>query len=237
MYSHRPRRLSALPLFALLLLLIGSACVRNSFSLSGNLSDSEGETLYLSWRAASGKQDFLASYPLPLTGGSFRMEGPTKYPSVIWVFSSGRRLLGAIYVERGDKLTLTGSLRNPYGWQIKGNKVMEAVSSWMAANAGTLSAGNPAETNRLVSAYVKDHPHDQAALFLLLTLYSRKQNPTQYESLLSGFTDKKMVREMLRACLEPDTDMPLSPQQTEKIARMLNPDSIPADTLPADTLL
>ncbi|MBD5232443.1 MAG: DUF4369 domain-containing protein [Bacteroidales bacterium] len=227
------RNFSVSAFITLCLLALCTSCADNSFQLEGSLKGGEASTIYLSWRAASGKQDFMASRPVPLADGTFKIEGPMKKPTVIWVFSSGQQLLRAIYVERGDKLTLSGTLQEPYDWQIKGNDVMEELTPWFAANAQALRRGNEKEVNALVGAYVKEHPGERASLFLLLTEFYRKADAKQYDSLLSLFKDEKMLTEMLNACLETDADLPLAPEQSQKIYYMLNPDSIPADTAPA----
>lgn len=202
-----------------------SSCSKNQFSLEGNLSGGETQTITLIWRAASGTQDFIAQQPVPLTGMKFSMQGPVKKPSVIWVFSTGRNLMAAIYVERGNKLSISGAYDQPQLWNIKGNKVMEEVSAWQVANKGVLVAGNPAAVNGAVAAYVRANPKSRAAAFLLLTRFHREADKKLFDQLIALIPDKDMLAEMRAACLEPNEEITetLSPTLQSEV------DSIMAD--------
>lgn len=216
--------LSAVLLSAVLLLLCVS-CRSNEFKLEGKIEGGEASTLYLSWRAASGKQDFMVNQAVPLASSGFRMGGPVKYPTVMWVFSSGRQLLTSIYIERGDELSVQGEISEPWLWQVSGNEVMEEVSSWELANRQVLKT--PRGSNKAVSEYVKAHPGSRAALFLLYTRYDRSIDQKEFDRMLSSFTDREMVEEMRRACLEPDRSTPVSlpKRRRERIDSVLNADS------------
>lgn len=224
----KPLCLSAL---CVLLCLLG-ACSRNQFSLEGRISGGEASTLYMSWRAASGKQDLLASQAVPLTSGPFQITGPMKRPTVIWVFSSGRKLLTAIYVERGDKLTLQGDMNAPALWQVKGNDVMEEVSVWQSANEKVLRGTNPRAVNEAVARFVRSSDNKRAALLLLFTRFDRTVAPAQFSQLLATFTDKKLLAEMRAACLEPGDASALSlpADRSARIRQVLAPDSVDSDS-------
>ena len=187
----------------LMILLLASGCRKNQFSLSGQLEGGAGGTLYMSWRAASGTRDFMASQAVPLTASRFKVEGPVKKPSVIWVFSSGRKLLRAIYVERGDALTVEGNMQQPLLWQISGNDVMEEVSAWAVANEKALGGGAPVAVNAAVRTFAREHPGSRSTLFLLFTLYDRDLDAQGFSRMLAECKDKEMIAEMKEACLEP----------------------------------
>ena len=187
------KAISRVSLILLVIMLGGmlAGCRKNVFTLEGKIEGGESTTIYLSWRAASGTRDFLASQAVPLTSTAFKVEGPVKRPSVIWIFSSGRSLLSAIYVERGNSLTLSGKMNEPRLWQVSGNEVMEEVSAWAQSNAPALKAGSTAGINSAVAAYVKANPGSRAALFLLLTTYDRNGAEQEFTRLLNLFKEPK----------------------------------------------
>lgn len=220
----------------LMILLLATGCRKNQFTLTGKLEGGAGGTLYMSWRAASGTRDFMASQALPLTASQFKVEGPVKKPSVIWVFSSGKKLLRAIYVERGDALAIEGDMRNPLLWQVSGNDVMEEVSAWALAHEKALKAGTPSAVNSAVRAFAGEHPGSRSALFLLFTLYDRELDAAGFSRLLAECKDKEMVAEMREACLEPGdaASVVLPEAQRRRIKEVLEPDSasVATDTVP-----
>ena len=212
----------------LIILLLASGCRKNQFSLTGQIEGGAGSTLYMSWRAASGTRDFMASQAVPLTASQFKVEGPVKKPSVIWVFSSGRKLLRAIYVERGDELRAEGNMQQPLLWQISGNEVMEEVSEWAVANEKALGGGAPVDVNAAVRAFAREHPGSRSTLFLLFTLYDRALDAKGFFRMLAECKDKEMMAEMKEACLEP-VDAPsvsLPADMQRRIREVLEPDSV-----------
>lgn len=224
--------LRLLPLLALMLLATG--CRKNQFTLTGSLDGGAGSTVYMCWRAASGTRDFMASQAVPLTASQFTVEGPVKKPSVIWFFSSGRKLLRAIYVERGDHITISGPMASPLLWKVEGNDVMEEVTAWAGAHEAQLRGGSPGAVNAAVASFVKEHPGSRASLFLLFTLYDRALDAPGFSRMLAGCSDKEMLAEMRAACLEPvdASALKLPEAQERRIKEVLEPDSTASDTLP-----
>lgn len=214
------------PILALLLCtLMLSACSRNEFTLDGDIKGGEGTTLFFSWRAASASRDALQSQAVPLTGSPFVVKGGVKFPSVIWVFSMAKQPLFPIYVERGDKLTLRGDISSPGLWRVKGNKVMEQITEWSKENADVLRAASNPGRNRAIAEYVRKHPGERSALFLLLTRYERN-NSREFTELMNLVPDSDMKVEMMRACLEaPLTPEVLTPAQRRVAEEALAPDT------------
>lgn len=226
-----------------LLLSILMACGKNEFTLKGELSGGDASTIYMCWRATSKTRDFLATQAVPLTGSAFNVTGPVKEPTVIWVFSSGRSLLTAIYAERGDNLTLSGKFDAPGEWRVTGNDVMEEVSDWAKANRQVLVNGDTAAVNRAIADYVRQNPGSRSALFLLLTKYVRSGDDKTFNTLLSSFKDKEMTARMQAACLEPSdpSSIILPADRAKRINEVLEADSassspstIASDSIPTD---
>lgn len=189
------------------MLLVASGCRKNELTLSGTLSDGNGQTLRIIYRAADKEKSFLVDNPIPLEGsGSFSLKVATRYPTVLWVYSMrDGDLLMAIYAERGDELSLSGKYTEPWAWEVKGNKVMEQYGEWARANAKALKSGDAGQINAAVAAYVKEEPDSRTAAFLLFTRFTVAGHEAEYKSLVSKLDlDEDDLKEMREACLAPE---------------------------------
>lgn len=184
------------------LLFFCTSCLKNEFSLTANLTDGGTQNLTLVYRAASDKEEFVVEQTLPLSHGSFTLQGATRYPTVMWIFSSSHKQLYAIYIERGDELTLSGKFTDPLLWQVKGNKVMEEYCSWVRSNEAVMRGGNPVQINAAIAKYVKANPDNKLAGFLLLAHFSRSGHEKEFESLLNSLKDDDVKEKMLPAFMQ-----------------------------------
>lgn len=183
-----------LPLICLLL----TSCLSNDFTVSASLEGGGVSNIYIAYRASSDKQAFVAEQTVPLADGAFTLKGSTRYPAVMWIFSAAHAEMYALYVERGDEISITGKFSDPLLWQVKGNPLMEEYCSWVRANEGVLRSGNPASVNAAVARYVKGNPDNPLSAFLLMSRYTRPGHENEFDSLWASLeqTDEtKHIRE------------------------------------------
>lgn len=214
-----------LPILALLLL---TSCIKNEFTVDADLRGGGVQNLYIAYRAANSERSFVAEQAMPLSDGKFSLKGVTRYPTVMWIMSPARTLLYTVYIEHGDDITIRGNYDNPAMWQIEGNDVMEEYSAWAHAHEAALRSGDPARINTAVAAYVRKHPDNSLAAFLLLSHFARQGREKEFNNLWGSLKDTDKAVQMR------DAFMALPTNEDGKAAALpLMPLSLPtaADTL------
>ncbi|MDE6297562.1 MAG: hypothetical protein K2L89_06915 [Muribaculaceae bacterium] len=124
--------------------------------------------------------------------GKCKMTLPVGDPAIVALNGGGGTIY--LYVERGDKITVTGESADIYSWKIGGNEINEEWSRWCNENKADLSSGDPKKINSAVERYVKKNPSNPVSTLLLLYEYDRKENNSGFLSqwnLLKGDAAKE----------------------------------------------
>lgn len=107
----------------------------------------------------------------------------------MWVIDDIGRLVNLIYVERGNNLEVKGNILQPWGWQIKGNKIEDELCEWMQLNGSHLFSDRPEEMNKAIKNYVCKNPDSIVSGILLSALYQtfpgKEQEYVELEKMLS----------------------------------------------------
>lgn len=159
------------------------SCGKNEFKVSGTLNDAGSRNLTAVYTALSSKTNELVKTTASCKNNQFEFIGVTRYPTLVWLFSSDGNLLHVIYAEKGDDIKVSGLYGSPLEWKITGNKVTEKYSQWMASNVAVLAADNPKQVNDAIAKYVKENPKELASALLLLTLYHRNTDEPGFNKL------------------------------------------------------
>lgn len=183
-----------------------TSCGKNEFSLSGTLKDAGQRSLTIIYTALSDSHDELITLNVPCERDHFSLTGATRHPSLVWIMASDGKLLHVLYVERGDKITISGAYASPLEWKIEGNEVSERYSQWLASNVALLTADDPKKVNAAIAAYVKKNPKDKASALLLLTLYHRNADNSAFDKLWDSLdiSDKDKSRLLHVAMTQTD---------------------------------
>ena len=184
-------------LLALVLLFLTPGCGKNEFTIKGQIKDAGSRTLLVVYTALSDKQDELVKMKVTCVDGAFFLRGATRHPSIVWILSPDGSMLHAVYVERGDKIEISGQYSSPQEWKIAGNKVSERYSRWMIDNTGLLTSYDAPKINDAVAKYVKENPKDVASALLLLTVYHRQADENGFHNLWKSLDMKKEEKERL----------------------------------------
>lgn len=185
-----------------------TGCVKNEFDIKFELAPSINGPYRVVYYASDKEKGWIIETVSDVNQGRGLLHGATRYPSVVYIFSpvsSGIRCV--LYVERGDKITLTGSEADPILWEVKGNALSEECSQWRLENKAVLISSDPAEINKAVASYVKKNPESKLSTFLLSVYYSRVENEKEYLALRASLQPKALDNEELMRALSM-ADMP-----------------------------
>lgn len=206
-------------IFTIIPLLVCS-CLKNELSIEGTLSDGQGKSLIVVYRAISKKQDFIVDQTIFIENNdrlSFKVA--TADPTVIWLLSgTSGELLMPIFAERGDDLKISGKYSDQIRWKVTGNKVMEQYCEWREANVNNIMSSDTGNLNSAISKYVKQNPESKTAAFILFTSFYVPGHEAEFLQLVKSLKlDEDDLSEMKKACLTPDIKTP----DTKKIPAKL----------------
>lgn len=188
-------KLSSYLLVAVVAVLL-CGCGKNEFTFSGTLKDAGSRNLTVIYTALSDSHDELVTQRVPCNAGQFSLVGATRYPTLVWILAADGKMLHLFYVEKGDKLEITGDYNSPLEWRANGNDASEHYCEWMAKNVQLLTADDPAKVNAAIAGYVKEHPDDRASALLLLSFYHRNTDEVGFRKLwdMLDISDKDKER-------------------------------------------
>lgn len=200
---------------ALALCMVLTGCVKNRFEVEFDLPSTVESNYRLSYYAAVSDGGRMVDGVAVVKGGKGMIQGVTKLPTFVWVFSDDDRLLSVFYAERGDKIVVSSTHDDPASWRIGGNKLNELWSEWRIANAADLTAGDQRVINGLVTAYVEKNPDSPLSAALLLTSYSRRDDPQGFDRLWSSLGKDARAGKLLEA--SGRTDLTASGDEPQRL--------------------
>lgn len=173
--------------FALLLLLLGS-CSKNEFYMDFNLSEDITDNYNVVYYASDIQGGKTVQSVAPVMNGKCRLLGVTKLPTLIYITEKNATLPLVVYVEKGEKIILTGNGKNPLEWKVEGNIINEDFSKWRETNLEILTGGNREEINKIVAEFVKDNASKPLSLIMMLSYFDRRLDEFEYVTLMGGLT-------------------------------------------------
>ena len=177
-----------LPIFLLLLTLL-SGCVRNEFRVEVALPDSLSTCTFI-YYASDPKKGWLVENVVHLQKGKGKLEGKTRNPSLIFVLDHSSRVVAVGYAERGDKLSLSGKSQSGLEWELRGNKITDALTDWRLANLQALKANDPERVNKAVEKFVGENPENPVSTILLEVYFYRGEAPQLFSKLWKSLKGK-----------------------------------------------
>lgn len=219
-----------------LILILMAACTRNEVRLDFELTADVNEPCRLLYYASGKNGGTIRETVAEIHGGKGEIVLPTVYPSLIYLFSPSRKAPAIImYASRGDKMVIRGGSGNVDDWEVAGNRVTEALSSWRKENATLIRDRdlNPQKLNEAVASYVKEHPDSPAAAIILYFYFLRRGHEREFYDLQSKLAKSVTSDEELMGALSMGdliSSLPDSPKLPERL--VLTGESGYADTLP-----
>lgn len=161
-----------------------ASCTKPQFSLVVTLPASVSESYNMMYYASEKKKGWITETVIPVQDGKATLQGAVYHPSLVWVGRGGSKtFLIAFYVERGDKIEITGTEADPLTWTITGNGINKQWSEWRKKNLSTLRSGKSENINAAVAKYVEKNRDKELSTLLMLTTYDRYIDEEGYTRL------------------------------------------------------
>lgn len=172
----------------LIVIAVLSGCTKNEFKIEFSFPKETIGNFQVTYYAWDSKHGFWVETTAVLQEGRAVVDGMTRRPTLLYIkdISSGMLPL-ALYVERGETLTISGDSPDPYTWTVKGDKISEQWAAWRAENASMLRQGGESAA-KAVEKFVKGHKDSRLSAMLLLTEFDRRENPEIFLSLWNSIS-------------------------------------------------
>lgn len=198
-----------------LLTAVTAGCARNEFTISFDLPAEVNDTYRFIYHASSSHRSFMIETVAAINKGKGEVKCMTKNPCIVYLFSSSSLPRLMFWVERGDKIKIKGSGRDPMEWEVKGNKISEEWSRWRLDHLKALKSGNASEINKAVSSFVKQNLDNQLSALLLLTYYNRRADEEGFSKLWKELGKDAKADEMAEIVARSD-----SPEREDEISKL-----------------
>lgn len=167
-------------------------CVKNEvkveFALPANVNDAYKMTYY----ASDPKKGWYVETVAAVQQGKAQLHLATRNPSLVFILDNSRIPRAVFYIERGDKIIITGDSSDPISWIIKGNDLTEEWTQWRINSRAALSSADFSKINGAVSDYVKKNPEKPLSTLLLLTYFDRRLDPVLFNKLWKTLKGKAL---------------------------------------------
>lgn len=158
----------------LLTLLILTGCSKPRFSVEFRLPDAIHAAYTLNYYASSSRQGKWMETGVMVQAGKGKAELPAVDPAVVGLSAGANTIY--FYVERGNKIVITGKSADIFSWEISGNAITEDWNRWTRDNASILSSRDVKKINAAVEKYVKKNPSNPLSALLLLYEFNRRED-------------------------------------------------------------
>ena len=192
------------PLLLSFLIFFLASCSKNDFYMDFNFTEDVTENYNLVYYASDINGGKTIQSVAPVMNGKCYIKGMTTLPTLIYISAKKSSLPLVIYIEKGEKVILTGNTNNPLEWKVEGNPIDEAFSKWREENINTLTSGNQEDINKIVADYVNDNQSDPLSLIMLLSYYDRGLDEFQYSLLMSQLSRITEKDEWLKLAARAD---------------------------------
>lgn len=190
-------------LWAFLLMLMLSGCVKNEFKIEFKFPKEYLGNYIVTYYARDSRGGMWIEQTASFTEGSAFVDGITRLPTIVIVSdaSSNTNSL-AFYVERGDKILISGQGKDMASWSVKGNKISERWSEWR--NAAKAGVKDQKEVNKNIADFVKNNPSDKLSALIMLTEWDRREDADGFLKLWNSIDKKARSTELLEMAGVPD---------------------------------
>lgn len=215
-------------IFLLFFPLLMGSCTKNEFKITAQFDKIEASYSFtVTYHASDPKKGWVVSYDLPVVDGVFQIDGATHDPTVVWFSSSGGVEVTWLLAERGDKLSISGSIDEPLKWKVSGNKTDELLSEWRNENISLLQSAGSSAVNAAVAKFVEANVDSPAATLLLLNTFDRRIDPQLFTRLWKLLKKGAQKEAMLKASgISPLEIEPISNGKITKLTLFTTPDTL-----------
>lgn len=198
----------------LLAAVIMTGCGKNEVEVEFSITADRNNTYSMIYYASDKKKGLMIEEMVVLQGGKAIVKCPTVNPTLVYVHEAGisGKFPLVFYMERGDKIRITGSGSEPLSWNVEGNKISESLSAWRKRIVKTLTGSNssPAATiealNKSVAEYVATNPESPVSTILLLIYYDRRADEAGFLDCWARLKGEAKKAEWIRLVPRSDVD-------------------------------
>ncbi|MDE6022745.1 MAG: hypothetical protein K2G13_04505 [Muribaculaceae bacterium] len=127
------------------------------------------------------------------------VDGITRLPTIVYITDASSDMSSiALYVERGNKIHISGDGNNMASWTVTGNKISERWSEWRKNAKSNVSDNENIEKS--IGAYVRKNPSDKLSVILMLTEWDRRSNPDGFLKLWNSIDKGTRSQELVEIC-------------------------------------
>ena len=186
------------------LILLFAGCSKNEFFLNFSLPDDISENFDAIYYATDKKGGLTIQAVASVMKGQCELRGVTRLPTLVYLTSKKSKIPLVVYVEKGNKILITGENIDPLSWKVEGNEINEKLTSWRTENLNTLQANNPREINKKVAQFIESDFSDPVALILLLCYYDRSLDENEYGNLWKSLSDIEDKEDWIKIAARAD---------------------------------
>ena len=189
----------ALALVGCMMMLMLGGCVKNEFKIDFEFpTEHIGNYLltYYSWDSKGGR---WIEHTASIQDGKAVAQCITRFPTLVYITdASSPSNTIMLYAERGDKIKVSGEKNDMSTWSVSGNKISERWSEWRKTAYPKKKDGKAFEKS--IEEYVKKNPSDELSTILLLTEWSRRDNPEGFTKLWNLIAPDARSQQLIEMC-------------------------------------
>lgn len=176
-----------------ILLIVTISCTRNEFEVKIDLPENVTANYRLVFYASDPVKGWYTEIVAPVQNGKFETKGATRNPAIVFIFKDSGMPVAAFYVERGDKIMISGTSPDPAEWKISGNKLTERWNEWTRGKREILASSDEVAVNREVTKFVSENPSDPLSVIIASLYYAREAEGADFSALWDKI-DKKAFK-------------------------------------------
>lgn len=188
--------------------LSAAGCVKNEVAVEFELSADVSDAYRIIYYASDPAKGWYVETGVALQKGKGKTVLITRNPSLVFIQQGEGVPQVGFYMERGDKIKISGEGSSPLDWKISGNKLSEEWSSWRLENKEALRSRDAGQLNRAVGKYISANPGNPLSTVLLLVYFNRREDEKGFEKywkMLKGDAlDLKWIQLVARSDLSGD---------------------------------
>lgn len=185
-------------------LVLLSGCVKNEFNLTFQFPKDYVGNYIVDYYAWDSKTGFWVENVASIQNGTASLGGVTKRPTLVYIRDASSPANSiALYVERGDKITISGDKNDLNTWSVNGNKISRRWSEWRNENAQVLSSARgemTPEKIKVISDFIENNKSDKLSTLILLTDFNRRSDPDKFVQLWNLVDDDAKRQNLIEMC-------------------------------------
>lgn len=218
--------------FCLLALL---SCGKNEFTLDFQLEKEITENYNVTYYATDVKGGVTIQAVASVRDGKCELKGITKRPTLVMI-SNRRALLPLVVVaDRGDKIQIKGTDKQPFSWNVTGNTLNDEITLWRLENQGLITTQGIDSINASIEKFVGENPENPVSAILMLSYFRRKDDEKTYNDLMASLRKEARDSQLLSMLARSDQMFHYYSYPAKLHSLVMRSDKEGADTLRADS--